>query len=271
VEDCCLYPKEWCPHQQGHRDFHGRWTQKANVKVWIFVIYLVKSDNAKVTHLSKGPHKRSAFTQMNLYTRAFSDVVVLNSHRMSTKQINCQTCLESWLSGHWQLGISLSRRLSGSVANIAATNLILVKQWANFLKCGVCPWNCSWCSQSKIKKGLVLKLDYEKVYDKVDWKFLEDMLIYRGFGRKWVSWIMSLVKNGSIVVRLNDESSSFFKASKGLRQGDPSPLSFLILSLMSSLGWWAKLLKRGTYKGLWPTYTLKGSLAYNMLIIPLFS
>jgi hypothetical protein len=53
------------------------------------------------------------------------------------------------------------------------------------------------------------------------------MLISGGFGRKWVSWIMSLVKNGSIAMRLNDENSSFFKAGKGLRQGDPlSPLLF---------------------------------------------
>jgi hypothetical protein len=53
------------------------------------------------------------------------------------------------------------------------------------------------------------------------------MLIDRGFGRKWVSWIMSLVKNGSIAVRLNDENSAFFKVGKGLRQGDPlSPLLF---------------------------------------------
>jgi hypothetical protein len=33
--------------------------------------------------------------------------------------------------------------------------------------------------------------------------------------------VMSLVKNGSISIRLNDEISSFFKLGKGLRQGDP--------------------------------------------------
>jgi hypothetical protein len=29
------------------------------------------------------------------------------------------------------------------------------------------------------QKGLVLKLDYEKSYDRVDWQFLEEMLIQR--------------------------------------------------------------------------------------------
>jgi hypothetical protein len=34
-------------------------------------------------------------------------------------------------------------------------------------------------------KGLVLKLDYEKTYDRVDWEFLEEVLTTRGFGPVW--------------------------------------------------------------------------------------
>lgn len=34
--------------------------------------------------------------------------------------------------------------------------------------------------------GVILKLDYEKAYDRVSWSFLEDMLISRGFGVKWI-------------------------------------------------------------------------------------
>jgi hypothetical protein len=36
------------------------------------------------------------------------------------------------------------------------------------------------------KKGLILKLEYEKAYDRVDWQFLEEMLKSRGFGVRWV-------------------------------------------------------------------------------------
>jgi hypothetical protein len=76
-------------------------------------------------------------------------------------------------------------------------------------------------------KELVLKLDYEKAYDKVDCQFLENLLISRGFGHKWVSWIMKMVKGGSISISLNDDESSYFKPGKGLRQGDHlSPLIF---------------------------------------------
>jgi hypothetical protein len=53
------------------------------------------------------------------------------------------------------------------------------------------------------------------------------MLSSRGFGNKWVKWIMRLVKGGSICISLNDENSAYFNPGKGLRQGDLlSPLLF---------------------------------------------
>jgi hypothetical protein len=45
---------------------------------------------------------------------------------------------------------------------------------------------------------------------------------------------MSLVKNGSICVRLNDRNEPFFKPGKGLRQGDP-------ISPSCSTWWWMSL------------------------------
>jgi hypothetical protein len=66
-------------------------------------------------------------------------------------------------------------------------------------------------------KGLVLKLDYEKTYDRVDWEFLEEVLITRGFGPVWRNWVLNLIKGGSICVRLNNENSTYFKLGKGLR------------------------------------------------------
>ena len=35
------------------------------------------------------------------------------------------------------------------------------------------------------QEGVVLKLDYEKAYDRVSWSFLEEMLETRGFGGRW--------------------------------------------------------------------------------------
>jgi retron-type reverse transcriptase len=81
------------------------------------------------------------------------------------------------------------------------------------------------------KVGVILKLDYEKAYDRVSWTFLEEMLLSRSFGDTWVKWIMKLVKGGSLCVRINDENSSYFTPGKGLRQGDTlSPLLFNLVA-----------------------------------------
>ena len=66
------------------------------------------------------------------------------------------------------------------------------------------------------ESGISLKLDYEKMYGRVSWSFLEDMLYSRGFGTKGISWILRLI-GGSICVRINDEYSAYFKHDKGLR------------------------------------------------------
>jgi hypothetical protein len=83
----------------------------------------------------------------------------------------------------------------------------------------------------KKEKGVILKLDYEKAYDRVNWDFLEEMLRSRGFGEVWRSWIRKVVRGGSICVRMNDVNGAYFKIGKGLRQGDPlSPLLFNLVA-----------------------------------------
>lgn len=83
----------------------------------------------------------------------------------------------------------------------------------------------------KKEEGIILKLDYEKAYDRVDWSFLETMLKQRGFSQKWRNKIQALVLKGSVGVRINDVESHYFETGKGLRQGNPlSPLLFNLLA-----------------------------------------
>jgi hypothetical protein len=73
----------------------------------------------------------------------------------------------------------------------------------------------------------VLKLDYEKAFDKVSLDFLLDLLAKRGLVLKQISWIKAVTHGGSVGVKLNNIIGDFFLTKKGLRQGDPlTPLLF---------------------------------------------
>jgi hypothetical protein len=80
-------------------------------------------------------------------------------------------------------------------------------------------------------RGLVLKINFEKAYDRVRWDFLEKVMQGRNFPNKWINWVMSTVKGGKICINVNGERSDYFRTFRGLRQGDP--LSPLLLNLVA--------------------------------------
>lgn len=78
-----------------------------------------------------------------------------------------------------------------------------------------------------------------KAYDRVEWPFLEAMLLKLGFDNRWVALVMKFISSVSYQVQVNGSKSPCFYPTRGLRQGDPiAPYLFLIVSewLSKSIG-----------------------------------
>ena len=61
----------------------------------------------------------------------------------------------------------------------------------------------------KMVKGVVCKLDIEKVYDTINLKFLVKVLQCMGFGAKWIRWIWWCISIAKYSVLVNGWQVSF--------------------------------------------------------------
>ncbi|KAG9449628.1 hypothetical protein H6P81_009593 [Aristolochia fimbriata] len=81
------------------------------------------------------------------------------------------------------------------------------------------------------KQGTILKIDLEKAFDKVNWAFLDDVMVRMGFPTKWRTWIQGCISSPKFSILINGTPKGYFTSSRGLRQGDPiSPLLFNMVS-----------------------------------------
>ena len=74
-----------------------------------------------------------------------------------------------------------------------------------------------------------LKIDFEKAYDRLEWRFLEECLEVMGFGSIFCGWVKGLFQNAAARVQVNGEVSGPFPITRSVRQGCPlAPLLFAL-------------------------------------------
>ena len=119
-------------------------------------------------------------------------------------------------------------------------------------------------SRAKGKEGyMAIKIDQEKVYDKLEWSFIRQMLFCINLPRNLIDLIMSYVSSVSTSIIFNESALEPFFPSRGIRQGDPlSPYLFIIC-----MDFLSQLIEEKCSSNQWtPIKSSKNGLAFSHLM-----
>jgi hypothetical protein len=85
-----------------------------------------------------------------------------------------------------------------------------------------------WAEESN-QDLVILLLDFEKAFDRVEWGFLFEALARLGFCLQWIKWVSSLYGSASSAIKLNGVEGRTFPLARSVRQGCPlSPYLFIL-------------------------------------------
>nr|GEV31370.1 putative ribonuclease H protein At1g65750 family [Tanacetum cinerariifolium] len=106
-----------------------------------------------------------------------------------------------------------------------------------------------WIKRSK-RKGIIFKVDFEKAYDCLNWRFLLDIMKRMGFGVKWCKWIESSLSSSSMSILVNGSPTEEFNLERGVRQGDMLSLFLFILAVEGLNALVNEAVEKGIFKGI---------------------
>ena len=77
--------------------------------------------------------------------------------------------------------------------------------------------------------GILVSLDQEKAFDRVNHTFLFRLLAHFGFGPDFIKWIKTLYAGANMTIIINGYLTEQIELKRGVRQGDPlSPLLYVL-------------------------------------------
>ena len=81
------------------------------------------------------------------------------------------------------------------------------------------------------EEAVIFLQDQEKAFDRVEWDWLFSSLKHFNFGDTFISWLQTLYKNSLSSIITNGQQSSYFKVTRGIRQGDSLSALLYIIQL----------------------------------------
>ncbi|XP_071717856.1 uncharacterized protein [Rutidosis leptorrhynchoides] len=67
------------------------------------------------------------------------------------------------------------------------------------------------------RKGVIIKVDFEKAFDSLNWNFLLEVMRCMVFGSKWIKWISSCLMSASISILINGSPTDEFLLGRGVQ------------------------------------------------------
>jgi hypothetical protein len=67
------------------------------------------------------------------------------------------------------------------------------------------------------KEMVILKLDFEKTFNKIEHEMIIRIMRQKGFSSMWVDWVHRILKSGTSIVLLNGTSRKVFQCRRGVR------------------------------------------------------
>jgi len=96
-----------------------------------------------------------------------------------------------------------------------------------------------------------LKIDLKKAFDTVSWEFILAGLAAIAIPPAMITWITTCITTTHYSISINRESHGFFKASRGIRQGDPLSPYLFVLAMTGLGGIIQQTIQQSTFKYHW--------------------